>query len=211
MKRIVRTWELHDFCHSHGRVIPHTVGGSTEFTKFHCADRSHDDSETIICSDGIGVCEATLFGILSMRGYVVEFADQDEYLFCTESELETLKAESKLAEEEYRKKEEERKAAAPENPARPRGLKISRSDMVIEYKAYEKCLDYPVKMHYARSRGWLTPPYYLGDYSYKSLLCKDDCIFCHCPFYVINLLDELRHNHRNDYDEWVLTFFKNFK
>lgn len=211
MKRIVRTWELHDFCHSHGRIIPHTVGGSTEFTKFHCADRSHDDSETIICSDGIGVCEATLFGILSMRGYVVEFADQDEYLFCTEFELETLKAESKLAEEEYRKKEEEHKAAAPENPARPRGLKISRSDMVIEYKAYEKCLDYPVKMQYARSRGWLTPPYYLGDYSYKSLLCKDDCIFCHCPFYATNLFDELRHNHRNDYDEWVLTFFKNFK
>lgn len=211
MKRIVRTWELHDFCHSHGRIIPHTIGGSTEFTRFHCADRSHDDSETIICSDGIGVCEATLFGILSMRGYVVEFADQDEYLLCTESELESLKAESKLAEEEYRKKEEERKAASPENPARPRGLKISRSDMVIEYKAYEKCLDYPVKMQYARSRGWLTPPYYLGDYSYKSLLCKDDCIFCHCPFYATNLLDELRHNHRNDYDEWVLTFFKNFK
>lgn len=211
MKRIVRTWELHDFCHSHGRIIPHTIGGSTEFTRFHCADRSHDDSETIICSDGIGVCEATLFGILSMRGYVVEFADQDEYLLCTESELESLKADSKLAEEEYRKKEEERKAAAPENPARPRGLKISRSDMVIEYKAYEKCLDYPVKMQYARSRGWLTPPYYLGDYSYKSLLCKDDCIFCHCPFYATNLLDELRHNHRNDYDEWVLTFFKNFK
>lgn len=211
MKRIVRTWELHDFCHSHGRIIPHTIGGSTEFTRFHCADRSHDDSETIICSDGIGVCEATLFGILSMRGYVVEFADQDEYLLCTESELESLKADSKLAEEEYRKKEEERKAAAPENPARPRGLKISRSDMVIEYKAYEKCLDYPVKMQYARSRGWLTPPYYLGDYSYKSLLCKDDCIFCHCPFYATNLLDELRHNHRNDYDEWVLTVFKNFK
>lgn len=211
MKRIVRTWELHDFCHSHGRIIPHTIGGSTEFTRFHCADRSHDDSETIICSDGIGVCEATLFGILSMRGYVVEFADQDEYLLCTESELESLKAESKLAEEEYRRKEEERKAAAPENPARPRGLKISRSDMVIEYKAYEKCLDYPVKMQYARLRGWLTPPYYLGDYSYKSLLCKDDCIFCHCPFYATNLLDELRHNHRNDYDEWVLTFFKNIK
>lgn len=211
MKRIVRTWGLHDFCHSHGRIIPHTIGGSTEFTRFHCADRSHDDSETIICSDGIGVCEATLFSILSMRGYVVEFADQDEYLLCTESELEFLKAESKLAEEEYRKKEEERKATAPENPARPRGLKISRSDMVIEYKAYEKCLDYPVKMLYARSRGWLTPPYYLGDYSYKSLLCKDDCIFCHCPFYATNLLDELRHNHRNDYDEWVLTFFKKFK
>ena len=47
-------------------------------------------------------------------------------------------------------------------------------------------------MHYARSRGWLTPPYYLGDYSYKSLLCKDDCIFCHCPFYATNLLDEIK-------------------
>ena len=66
-----------------------------------------------------------------MRGYVVEFADQDEYLLCTESELESLKAESKLAGEEYRKKEEERKAAAPDNPAWPRGLKILRSDMLI--------------------------------------------------------------------------------
>ena len=211
MKRLVRTWDLHDFCYSHGRIIPHTVGGSIEFTRFHCADRSHDDSETIICSEGIGVCEASLSGILSMRGYVIEFADQEEYFFCTKSELETLKEESKLAEEEYRKNEEERKTATPENPARPHGLKITRSDMVIEYKAYEKCLDYPTKMQYARSRGLLTPPYYLGDYSYKSLLCKDDCIFCHCPFYAQNLLDELRHNHNNDYDEWVLTFFKNFK
>ena len=211
MKRIVRIWDLHDFCYSHGRIIPHTVGGSIEFTRFHCADRAHDDSETIICSEGIGVCEASLSGILSMRGYVIEFADQDEYFFCTKSELETLKEESKLAEEEYRKNEEERKTATPENPARPHGLKITRSDMVIEYKAYEKCLDYPTKMQYARSRGLLTPPYYLGDYSYKSLLCKDDCIFCHCPFYAQNLLDELRHNHNNDYDEWVLTFFKNFK
>ena len=211
MKRIVRIWDLHDFCYSHGRIIPHTVGGSIEFTRFHCADRSHDDSETIICSEGIGVCEASLSGILSMRGYVIEFADQEEYFFCTKSELETLKEESKLAEEEYRKNEEERKTATPENPARPHGLKITRSDMVIEYKAYEKCLDYPTKMQYARSRGWLTPPYYLGAYSYKSLLCKDDCIFCHCPFYAQNLLDELRHNHKNDYDEWVLTFFKNFK
>lgn len=211
MKRIVRIWDLHDFCYSHGRIIPHTVGGSIEFTRFHCADRSHDDSETIICSEGIGVCEASLSGILSMRGYIIEFADQDEYFFCTKSELETLKEESKLAEEEYRKNEEERKTATPENPARPHGLKITRSDMVIEYKAYEKCLDYPTKMQYARSRGLLTPPYYLGDYSYKSLLCKDDCIFCHCPFYAQNLLDELRHNHNNDYDEWVLTFFKNFK
>ena len=211
MKRIVRICDLYDFCFGHGRIIPHTVGGSIEFTRFHCADRSHDDSETIICSEGIGVCEASLSGILSMRGYVVEFADQDEYFFCTKSELEALKEESKLAEEEYRKDEEERKAATSENPARPHGLKITRSDMVIEYKAYEKCLDYPTKMQYARSRGWLTPPYYLGDYSYKSLLCKDDCIFCHCPFYAQNLLDELRHNHKNDYDEWVLTFFKNFK
>ena len=114
---------------------------------------------------------------------------------------------SLLKSEEWKKDEETQQ----ENPARPRGLKISRSDMIIEYKAYEKCFDYPVKMQYARSMGWLTPPYYIGDYSYKSLLCKDDCIFCHCPFYATDLLDELRHNHREDYDEWVLTFFKNFK
>ena len=94
MKRIVRIWDLHDFCYSHGRIIPHTVGGSIEFTRFHCADRSHDDSETIICSEEIGVCEASLSGILSMRGYVIEFADQDEYFFCTKSELEALKEES---------------------------------------------------------------------------------------------------------------------
>lgn len=211
MKRIVRIWDLHDFCYTHGRVIPHTKGSSKEFTNFHCADKSHDDSETIICSEGIGVCEATISGILSMHGYVVEFADQDEYLLCTDSELEKLKEESKQAEVEQRKKEEERMDGLPENPARPRGLKITRSDMVIEYKAYERCLEYPVKMQYARSRGWLTPPYYLGDYSYTSLLCKEDCIFCHCPFYATNLFDALRHNHRDDYDKWVLSYFKNFQ
>lgn len=97
-----------------------------------------------------------------------------------------------------------------ENPARPRGLKITRADMVIEYQAYKKCTEYPVKMHAGRALGYLTPPYSWGDSSYVELLCKEDCIFCHCPFYDRSLLDELRHNHRSDYDEWVMEYFKNF-
>jgi len=211
MKIIEKYWELPDFCYTHGRVIPHNAYNSKEFTSFHCADKRHDDSETIRCSEGIGVCEATFSGILSMHGYVVKFKDEEEYLFCTESELNKLKEESKKAEMEQERKREEEKASLPENPARPRGLKISRSDMVIEYKAYEKCTEYPIKMQMARSLGYLTPPYYLGDYSFKQMLCKDDCIFCHCPFYADDLLEELRHNHRNDYDEWVMGYFKNFK
>ena len=29
--------------------------------------------------------------------------------------------------------------------------------------------------------------------------------------YRSNLFDELRHNHRTDYDEWVMEYFKDFK
>ncbi len=211
MKRIRNIWELHDFCYTHGRVIPLTRGNSKEFTSFYCADRSHDDSNIIDCSEGIGKCEASFIGILTMKGYVVEFFEEDHYLFCTESELEVLKVESEKATLEAENKRKEKEALLPENPARPRGLNITRSNMVIEYKAYQKCLEYPTKMLYAKSRGHLTPPYMLGDYSFKSLLCKDDCIFCHCPFYSLGLLEELRHNHRTDYDEWVMTKFKDFK
>lgn len=66
-------------------------------------------------------------------------------------------------------------------------------------------------MSRAKAKGYLTPPYIFGDSSYTELLCKEDCIFCHCPFYARNLFDELRHNHRNDYDEWVIEYFKDFK
>lgn len=211
MRRIVQIWELHDFCHSHGRVIPHTNGMSVEFTRFHCADRRHDDSNTVVCSKGIGTCEATFAGILSMNGYVVEFANEDDYLLCTEKELEVYKEESKQAEIEEEKNKKDKEALLPENPARPRGLKITRSDMVIEYKAYEKCLEYPARKHEARVLGYLTPPYNMFDYSYKRMLCKDDCIFCHCPFYSLMNFEELRHNHRSDYDEWAMEHFKNFK
>ena len=97
------------------------------------------------------------------------------------------------------------------NPARPEGLKITREDMIIEYKAYEKCTEYPIRLAGAKSRGYLDPPYYFGDYSFREFLCKEDCIFCHCPFYDIRLLEELRHNHRHDYHDWVMEHFKNFK
>lgn len=103
------------------------------------------------------------------------------------------------------------KASAPENPARPKGVEITRANMRIEYKIYHQCPVYRININAARSLGYLTPPYILGDYSYKQLLCKDDCLFCHCPFYAQNLFDELRHNHRADYDEWVMEYFKSFK
>ena len=209
MKKISEYWELHDFCLTHGRVVPHLQGNSPVFTRFHCEDKRHDPCDTIICSEGIGTCHATMAGILSMQGYIVEFVGEDKMLFCTLPELEVLKKESKQVEQEERKTKED--TSVKENPARPRGLKITRADMVITYKAYEKCLEYPEKMHRARALGYLTPPYLFGDSSYTNMLCKDDCIFCHCPFYARNLLDELRHNHREDYDEWVLDYFKNFK
>ena len=211
MRQIANYWELHVFCLSHGRVVPHLSGSSPEFTRFHCEDRSHDACNTIICSDGIGTCDATMVGILSMQGYIVEFVGEDEMLFCTSFDLTAIKEESEIAKMQINERKMKEVSLKPENPARPRGLKITRSDMVIDYKAYEKCLDYPVKIHKARALGYLTPPYYLGDNSYTELLCKDDCIFCHCPFYARNLLDELRHNHRSDYDEWVLDYFKNVK
>ena len=90
MSIIRKYWELPDFCYTHGRVIPHTNGVSAEFTKFHCADKRHDDYENVVCSQGSGTCHATMVGILTMKGVVIEFEDQDDYLFCTESEFKEL-------------------------------------------------------------------------------------------------------------------------
>ncbi len=209
MSIISNYWELSSFCYTHGRVIPHTKGDSVDFTKFHCADKQHDDSENVICSEGIGTCKATLVGILSMKGIVVEFEDKDEYLLCTRSEFAELK---KISDEEKKKRNNRQKKELNEgstNPARPAGVKITRDIMDISYKAYEQCTDYPVRMMVAKSRGYLTPPYFMGDNSYISLLCKEDCLFPSCPFYDRRLFDELRHNHRSDYHEWVLNYMKN--
>lgn len=211
MSIIKNHWELHDFCHSHGRVIPHNSGNSPDFTVFHCADRSHDDSENVICSEGIGTCQATMIGILTMSGIVVEFDDKREYLLCTQSEFEELKKISDKEKAERKTEEEKNPNAGSKNPARPEGVKITRDIQDISYKAYGRCTEYPVRMMAARARGYLTPPYIWGDNSYTQLICKEDCIFPACPFYDRRLLDELRHNHRSDYDDWVMTYMKNFR
>ena len=124
-QKILRYWDLRDFCGRYGRVTPH-LSGSSDFTSFHCEDRSHDASETIQCSEGIGVCEASFVGILSMRGYVVEFADQDDMLFCTEAELAKLQEDSKIVEAKEREESARREMERPEHPAKPRGVKITR-------------------------------------------------------------------------------------
>ena len=118
------------------------------------------------------------------------------------------KEQDKKAQFEYETKQLDNTS---ENPARPNGVKITRDCMVIEYQSYKTCTEYPVRMSIAKAKGYLTPPYIFGDSSYTELLCKEDCIFCHCPFYARNLFDELRHNHRTDYDEWVMEYFKDFK
>ena len=97
------------------------------------------------------------------------------------------------------------------NPARPVGVKITIDIMDISYKAYEQCTEYPARMIAAKAQGHLTPPYIFGDTSYTQLLCKEDCLFPGCPFYDRRLFDELRHNHREDYHEWVSTYMKNFR
>ena len=211
MSIIKKHWNLHDFCYSHGRVIPHTNGVTADFTTFHCADRQHDDSKNVICSEGIGVCQATMVGILTMSGIVVEFEDKDEYLLCTESEFNDLKVSSDKEIAERKAREDKCPNEGSTNPARPEGVKITRDIMDISYKAYHKCTDYPVRMMAAQARGYLKPPYIWGDNSYTELICKTDCLFPGCPFYDRRLLDELRHNHRSDYDEWVLTYLKNFR
>ena len=210
MSKIINHWELRDFCYTHGRVIPHITSNDGAFTRFHCADKSHDDSETIICSEGIGTCYSTLVGILSMHGIVVEFDDRDEYLLCTESEFIDLNAISEQEKEREKaiNMSNSSTKATDENPARPNGVKITREIHDISYNSYRKCTEFSIRYMTAKSRGYLTPPYILGDYSYTELICNDDCIFPNCPFYCRTLFDELRHNHRSDYDEWVVKYGK---
>ncbi len=151
----------------------------------------------------------SLFQITRQNGGIVSFlinnlpGDRDFYylIILSEKELPNNNADKK----------EKTSQQETENPARPKGLKITRSDMRIEYKAYEKCTEYASRLETSRANGYLTPPYIFGDNSFTRMLCKEDCIFCHCPFYDRRLFEELRHNHRDDYDEWVMQYFKNFK
>jgi hypothetical protein len=156
-----------------------------------------------------GIEYITLFQITKQNGELVSFminnlpsvVDYYYLLILREKEVVTKSSESEKMSNDIEK----------DNPARPKGLKITRADMRIEYKAYETCTEYPHKMRMAKKSGCLTPPFAFGDGAYRSFSCKDDCIFCHCPFYSLELFEELRHNHRNDYDEWVMTYFKDFK
>jgi len=60
----------------------------------------------------------------------------------------------------------------------------------------------------AFAHGYFTPPYYFGDYSHYKLICKEDCLYPTCPFYSKVNMEERRHNHREDYDEWVTKWYK---
>lgn len=194
MSYIINIWEIHDFCASHGRVIPHYSDSQGHFTKFHCADRSHDASDIIICSEGQGVQVGTMFGILSMRGYIIEYNDKNEYLFCTEKEMEALKQESEIEKARIKQKRKEAEESRPENPARPRGVKITKEVMDISYKAYEKCTIYPVKLKCLTFSPVMAA---------TERECEDDCIFPTCPFYSKVNLDWKRHQHSDDYDEFI--------
>lgn len=97
MSTIVNIWLLKDFCATHGRVVPHYTDEKGHFTEFHCTDMQNNDSETIICSEEqssqINYLEA-IAGVPLMSGYVVEFDDNEKYLFCTKNELNTIKQQS---------------------------------------------------------------------------------------------------------------------
>lgn len=155
MSRIIRCWDLRDFCYSHGRIIPHTKGNSDEFTSFHCADKSHDDSETVYCSEGIGICHATMVGILTMSGTVVEFDDKEGYYLFTKSEVYEIQRQEKIDEaveeiETTTGKVVEKKEG---HPAKPAGVKITPSIQDISYKSYCRCPDYHDNMLIAQSAG----------------------------------------------------------
>ena len=75
-------------------------------------------------------------------------------------------------------------------------------------RAYDKCFIFANKVKYGIAKGYFTKPYLLGDESYRELICKDDCLYPTCPFYQLGNLIELRHNHQDDYDEWV---FENYQ
>jgi hypothetical protein len=206
MKKILRFWELRDFCGMYGRVTPHLTEAN-KFTSFHCEDRCHDASETIHCSEGIGVCEYTLFGILSMRGYVVQFASQDDMLLCTEEELKKLQEESKAVEEREREEAAKKELGRPENPARPRGVKITREIQNTEYKAYAICPNYKVK-HNQFHFSPITRPRGYDIYNY---VCTEDCLFPTCPFYSKWAVANYANNHFADYDDWIVEAYKNLK
>lgn len=78
MRRLLRISKLQDFCMCNGRVIPHLLhpcSNNPDFRSFHCADKRHDDSETIDFSPKMETAQATMVGILTMRGYVIEYSE----------------------------------------------------------------------------------------------------------------------------------------
>ena len=107
MRRLLRISKLQDFCMCNGRVIPHLLhpcSNNPDFRSFHCADKRHDDSETIDFSPKMETAQATMVGILTMRGYVIEYSEGN-YIFCTEEELEYYKEQDKKAQFEYETKQ----------------------------------------------------------------------------------------------------------
>lgn len=161
MRRLLQISKLQDFCMCNGRVIPHLLhpcSNNPDFRSFHCADKRHEDSETIVFSPKMDTAQATMVGILTMNGYVIEYSE-GEYIFCTEEELQFYKEQDKNAQIECATKQPEK---STDNPAIPNGIKITRDCMVIEYQSYQACTEYPVRISIAKAKGYLTPPYIFG-------------------------------------------------
>lgn len=87
-------------------------------------------------------------------------------------------------------------------------MAITKEMQDASYRAYDKCHFFANKIRYGLAKGYFTKPYIYGDHSYQELICKDDCLYPTCPFYWIGNLDELRHNHLDDYDEWVVEHYQ---
>lgn len=106
MRKIINYTKLPDFCYDHGGIKPINAQGNDregwKFDSFYCSDKRHSASRTIICSEGQGERDASMCGILSMSGFVVEFDDDKPYLFCTEEELKEMLAQQNFEEKDER-------------------------------------------------------------------------------------------------------------
>lgn len=78
------------------------------------------------------------------------------------------------------------------NPARPKGVKITREIQDTSYRAYAACTVYNRKVK---------TTVFIED------VCKDDCIFPTCPFYSKWAFMSL-YQHMTDYDEWIVDAYQ---
>lgn len=218
---------MNDFCYNHGGIRVHDswYDENKETSRFLTQDRRHSDYDEysyVYIAKSIGRLQGLEIIITGREATVATCVDEENdkcFIFCKNPRVGDIVEFDKEGFAPYTSNPIPNRWGRNEmytefvcfddgeevNPARPKGVKITREIQDTSYRAYAACTVYnrkvqaPIFSQHTRMQMLIESKF--------EYVCKDDCIFPTCPFYSKWAFMSL-YQHMTDYDEWIVDAYQ---